>query len=216
MPVWRVLKRCLCSVCTEQEGVDADGNPKGVLMEVCLIPSHLKRIQDEQTASHTSPSQVSGSIELPSKDQPSSPTIDSIVGELFALTLTDDCTSPASSYTRTANPLSRNTVTTSDLADSLTRLIIQQSTRSSITPSLPPTDPPSLRSAIPASVIGGCRSCKRDRHRCTIKAHKILSNIEAHIHRANCLLLEPSSLHADQMCQEVLTLRRALEEAHGM
>jgi hypothetical protein len=47
MPVRQALKHCLCSVCMEQGGVDANGNLKGVLMEARLIPSHLKHIQDE-------------------------------------------------------------------------------------------------------------------------------------------------------------------------
>jgi hypothetical protein len=60
-------------------------------------------------------------------------------------------------------------------------------------------------------VIGGRRSYKKDRHRSTIKAHQLLSNIEAYIHRADRLLLKLSSPHVDQMQQEVLTLQRALE-----
>ena len=107
--------------------------------------------------------------------------------------------------------LSWKTIAISDLADSLTCLTIQPSTKSDATPSLPPTHQPSSQSVIPTLVIGGRRSRKKDRHRCTIKAHQLLSNIEARIHRADCLLLEPSSPHVDQMQQEVLTLQRALE-----
>lgn len=223
MPARLVLKRCLCDVCAEKGGTDVDGKPKGMLMEAHAIPAHLKRLQDEQAPDHMSNDRAHLSSTNP-------PTADSITGHLFALTLTDDGPNTNSipnklwssraefqdtgpSNAAIADPLCQSSVPIADLGGSLSRLTLR-STKSSA-PSAPSpslTDPSPSNLAIPALVVGGRRLCKKDRHRCTVKALRLLNNIETCIHHCNRLFLEPSSSNFEKMQHEVLTLRLALEK----
>ncbi|KAG9308487.1 hypothetical protein JVU11DRAFT_11831 [Chiua virens] len=213
MPTRWQLKRCFCNVCVEKGGMDSDGNLKGVLMEANLIPTHLRCCdQEKQIVSHPSHSPT----ESLSVDPTHSPAIESISGQLFALTLADE--GPGTEFSTkfhtsgVASP-AWNTLPIAELANSLGRLNIQRSTSPATHSPLPPLSPllgPAL--AVPAAVIGGCRVCKKDRHRCTIRAHKILANIEARIHRTNCCLLELSILNFNKMQEELFALQQGLEK----
>ena len=91
MPTRLAFKQCLCNVCTEKGGTDGDGKPKGMLMEAHLLPAHLKHLQDEQTANHTSNHWThSSSTYSQSNARTFSSAVDSIAGHLSAITLADD------------------------------------------------------------------------------------------------------------------------------
>ena len=166
-------------------------------MDSRLIPAHLKRVQEQIKL------QTSHNVE-----------VDGLASHLFALTFTDDGPDPKSSVNKLWNSRadyqesgpssdviagSLDPLPFSDIAESLSRLSINSATSAS---------PPNSH---PASQVAGRRVSKKDGYQRSVKALKLLSNIETRAGRCLRLLLEPSNNSIVEITNELASLRRALE-----
>ncbi|KIK20278.1 hypothetical protein PISMIDRAFT_13110 [Pisolithus microcarpus 441] len=187
------FKRCFCVECVEKGGVDKDGNPKGILIQSCLLAMHLKRVKDECNSTDSNPV------------VPKHNSLDSITGHLFALTLTDKGPNPTSVPSKlwnlwaefqetgpssdvVARPPSSLPVT--DITSSLNHLAHATSAPSHCNQSLSLPSP----SACPASAVDGHSSPdpKKSLNCWTVQALQVLDNIESRIQHCSRLLLDPS------------------------
>lgn len=186
-----VFKQCKCEECLCQDG-------NGISMDSRLIPAHLNRVQVEHSrlqhvpTSAGNPDDLAGHlIALIITDEGPDPNAGA--AELWKTRNDYHTTSPNSSLVTG----SLHSLPFADLADSLGRLKLNdnQSSRASAddpedqlplanatSTSMPHHNPPIAPSSIPSSpvsTVAGKRVPKNDRHRDTVKALKILSNIEA-------------------------------------
>lgn len=212
MPAARtVFKQCKCEECLERD-------TNGIRIDARVMPAHLKRVQDERSRCKVDPS----------KD---------LAGHLFALTLTDDGPDPNATADKLwksraqyqkAGPSSDvvagslATLQISDITNSLSRLqlhdapsaypLIAHDTSSGTRPPGEPRTVSQSSSHPSTSIIAGRRLPKKDRHRCTVKALEILSNVEARSQRCSRLLLDNSNeCIPSTIRQELELLRRATE-----
>ena len=175
-------------------------------MDSRLLPAHLKRVQEEKYITQNPPTaQKSSTGDTHPGD---------FSGHLFGLTFTDDGPDTNSGASKLwnsraeyqelspssdiiAGPLSPPPI--SDIVESLGRL--------SLNSPQPMTHP----SGPPISQIAGCRIMRKDGYQRSLKALKLLSNIEARANRYRCLLLDPSDGLFDKVSGELPRLRTALE-----
>jgi len=164
----------------------------------------------------------------PGKPEPCSPTSDLIM-QLFALTVTDDGPDPSMlsnklwdthaevqaaspNISLIAGPVLM--VSVSQITDSLSHLKIQSpASRTEASTPFPldiscagarsSTHPPTLP---PASIVGGHGMTKKDRNQCSVKALRLLANIDASIHRCFRLLLDNSDDTTSNLSNELARL----------
>ena len=207
-------------------------------MDAKLIPAHVNRVREERAREQRARStgmHYPASIEnhSPRKAEPCSPTSD-LVARLFALTVTNDGPDPGMLSSKLWNTraefqaASPNTsiidgpvpiVSISQITNSLSHLQIRSpaSSTEASTPFPPyisctahnsphPPTPP------PASIVGGRGMTKKDRNQCSVKALRLLANIDASIHHCFRLLLDNSDDITSNLSNEVARLRKAVND----
>ena len=166
-------------------------------MDLRLIPAHLKCVQEQIKL------QTSHNVK-----------VDGLASHLFTLTFTNDGPDPKSSVNKLWNSRanyqesgpssdvivgSLDPLPFSNIAESLSCLSINSTTLVS---------PPN---SCPASQVGGHRVSKKGGYQHSVKALKLLSNIETCASWCLQLLLEPSNNSIVKITNELASLCRALE-----
>ncbi|KIN96828.1 hypothetical protein M404DRAFT_32876 [Pisolithus tinctorius Marx 270] len=160
------LKQCMCEECIVK-------NTNGVLMETRFLLVHLNHVGEECSRCSDAP-QVLSDVTLATPDT-SVPHPDKLASRLFGLMLMDNGPDPntqvrPSKHIITSLP---EPLPIADIADSLLCLKLDNS-------------PP----APPAPIIA--KVFKKDCNQHLVKALKLISNIEAHVHKCSRLLLDNS------------------------
>jgi len=191
MPVSRtVYKRCTCEECIEKGGCTENGAPMGVLIAERLMAAHLQRTKRAQ-AEHPALVHTAGTGYK-------NDDTDLVTSQLRTLTLADNDALTAVSA-RTAAPGSPKypnptpPVYIPTLTCDLERLTL--------------SDPPATRETID-TVVGGGHVFRRNNNRRTVKALKLLDNIEFRVQRCFRLLFAGNS---DHVGRELPLLRKAVE-----
>jgi hypothetical protein len=182
------------------------------MMDSRLIAAHLKRVQEEKSKHRASPAVTEKTFTAHTAHP------DNLASHLLALTLTDDGPDPKSPANKLWNSRSEyqesgpskdivagtlDPLPFADIAESLSRLCL-----TSRTSTLPST-------ALPASQIAGRRVSRKDGHACSVKALKLLSNIEDRANRCLRLLLDPSDDSIAEVTNDLQRLRLSWENIRG-
>jgi hypothetical protein len=229
MPTHIIRKCCTCEECVEKHS-------SGVLMEARLIPAHLHRVKSMCTtlpqssttpACKNTPSDADGLaahlLALMLTDN--GPDLNSQVNKLWDSRASFQAAGPSRCVIDgTLKPISM-----SDIAGSINRLVLQNisspntladlardsiantSVDDSVTINFPISHTQShTLSPLPAQ-LGFRKISKKDHHRHTREALKILSNVESHIQRCHRLLLDSSNGTFTTISEDLAKLHKADE-----
>ena len=203
-------------------------------MDAKLIPAHVNRMREERARSTGMHYPASVENHSPRKPERCSPTSD-LVARLFALTVTDNGPDPGMLSSKLWDThaefqaASPNTsiiagpvpmVLVSQITESLSRLKVQSPASSTEASTLFPPDIPCANAhnsthppfLPPASIVGGRRMTKKDQNQCSVKALRLLANIDASIHRCFRLLLDNSDDTTSNLSNELARLRKAVND----